>query len=164
MTRAKSLPAASSTKVAELYGLPTFEHADWNASVSTQQCPFLGRKFDHLSKHLVLVLQDHLLSYMQRAFAFNHIHGVRSGDPMHFHAYELRKEPNAYTLRLKERLSTDAAGVAACLGLQVNAKVDLVAIIQQIEGKLPQSTLLTVGGPAAVPIPEITAIAAGDDS
>jgi hypothetical protein len=120
--------------------------------------------FDHLSKHLVLVLQDRLLSYMQREFAFDHIQGVRDGDPMHFHAYELRKEASAYTLKLKERLSTDAPGIAACLGLQVDAKVELTTILQQIEGKLPQSTLLTVGGPPAVPIPEVTDLAADDDS
>jgi hypothetical protein len=119
--------------------------------------------FDHLSKHLVLVLQDHLLSYMQRAFAFNHIKGVRNADSMHFHAYELHREPTAYTLRLKERLSTDAAGVAACLGLKLDAKVDLLAILRQIEAKLPQSTRLTVGSATVVPIPETTAIAAVED-
>jgi len=118
--------------------------------------------FDHLSKHLVLVMQDRLLSYMQRKFAFDHIKGVRDGDPMHFHAYELKKEATAYTLKLKERLSTDAAGVAACLGLQVDAKVELTTILKQIEDKLPKSTLLTVGGATAVPIPETTAIAADE--
>jgi len=119
--------------------------------------------FDHLGKHLTLVLQDSLLSYMQRAFAFNHIKGVRDGDPMHFHAYELKKESTAYTLKLKERLSTDAAGVAACLGLQVDAKVELITILKQIKAKLPQSAILTVGGTANVPIPETTSIAANDD-
>lgn len=118
--------------------------------------------FDHLGKHLALVMQDQLLSYMQREFAFDHIKGVRDGDPMHFHAYELKKEATAYTLKLKERLSTDAAGVAACLGLQVDAKVELTTILKQIEDKLPKSTLLTVGGATAVPIPEITAIAADE--
>ena len=38
------------------------------------------------------------------------------------------------------------------------------AILKQIEEKLPKSTLLTVGGAATVPIPEITAIAAEDVS
>ncbi len=120
--------------------------------------------FDHLGKHLVLVLQDHLLGYMQKAFAFDHIKGVRDGDPMHFHAYELRKEATAYTLKLRDRLSTDAAGVAACLGLQVDAKVELTTILKQIEAKLPKSTLLTVGGATAVPIPEATALATEDES
>ncbi len=118
--------------------------------------------FDHLSKHLALVMQDQLLSYMQREFAFDHIKGVRDGDPMHFHAYELKKEATAYTLKLKERLSTDAAGVAACLGLQVDAKVELTTILKQIEDKLPKSTLLSVGRATAVPIPETTAIAADE--
>src|SRR6202011_2350960 len=42
--------------------------------------------FEHLSKHFVLVLQDQLLDYMRREFAFNHILGQRDGDPMQFHA------------------------------------------------------------------------------
>ncbi len=83
---------------------------------------------------------------------------------MHFHAYELRKEAAAYTLKLSDRLSTDAAGVAACLGLQVDAKVELTTILKQIEAKLPKSTLLTVGGGTAIPIPEATALATEDES
>jgi hypothetical protein len=110
--------------------------------------------FEHLSKRLVLVLQDRLLSYMQGEFSFAHIKGARDGDPMHFHSYELHQEPSAFKLQLKERLSTDAAGVATCLGLQGDAKVELAMIFEQIEAKLPQSTLLTVaGGP--IPIPPI---------
>ena len=37
----KAVPA---TKVAELYGLPTFLPADWKAVAGGQQCPFLLRK------------------------------------------------------------------------------------------------------------------------
>lgn len=120
--------------------------------------------FEHLGKRLVLVLQDCLLDYMRGEFAFGHITGQRDGDPMQFHAYELRKEAAGYTIQLKERLSTDTAGIAACLGLQVSARVELRTILEQIEAKLPQSTRLTVGGPAATPIPEVTDIAADDDS
>jgi hypothetical protein len=119
--------------------------------------------FDHLGKHLVLVLQDALLDYMQREFSFGHIKGVRDGDPMHFHAYELSKQKTAYTLRLKERLSTDAAGVAASLRLQVDAKVELVTILNQIDAKLPQGIPLTITGAAAIPIPETIAVAAIED-
>jgi hypothetical protein len=119
--------------------------------------------FDHLGKRLVLVLQDKLLDYMRGEFAFGHIKGQRDGDPMQFHAYELREDAGTYALALSERLSTDAAGVAASLGLQVDAKVDLVAILQQIEAKLPRSTRFTVGGPA-VPVSEIVDIAADDES
>ncbi len=118
--------------------------------------------FEQLSKHLVLVLQDRLLAYMRDEFAFDRIEGSRSGDSMHIHAYELRKESTAYTLRLDERLSTDAAGVAACLGLRVDANMELTTILEQIEAKLPKSTLLTVGGANAVPIPDVTDIVADD--
>lgn len=118
--------------------------------------------FDHLSKRLVLVLQDRLLEYMRSEFAFGHIQGVRDGDPMQFHAYELRTEASGYALKLKERISTDTEGIAKCLGLQAEAKVELQAILDQIEAKLPQSTLLTIGG-GPVPVPEILEIAADED-
>lgn len=119
--------------------------------------------FDHLGKRLVLVLQDCLLDYMRGEFAFDHIKGVRDGDAMHFHAYELRREAASYTLQLKERISTDTAGIAMCLGLQAHTKVELQSMLDQIEAKLPQSTLLTVhGGP--VPVSEISDIEADEDS
>jgi len=109
--------------------------------------------FEHLGKRLVLVVQDCLLDYMQTEFKFNHMTGNRDGDAMQFHAYELKKEANNYLLRLNRRLSTDAAGVAACLHGQSNARVELVAILERIEAKLPNSTLLTVGG-GSVPVPK----------
>lgn len=109
--------------------------------------------FEHVSKHLVLVLQDCLLDYMRREFAFDHISGVRSGDPMQFHAYELRQDPTCYTLNLKDRISTDTAGIATCLGLQAEPRVELQTMLDQIELKLPQSTLLTVQS-ESVPVPD----------
>ncbi|HSE58910.1 MAG TPA: NotI family restriction endonuclease [Nitrospiraceae bacterium] len=118
--------------------------------------------FEHLSKRLVLVLQDSLLKYIRSEFAFDHINGVRDGDSMQFHAYELVKGATAYTLKLKERRSTDSAGIAQCLGLQADTKVELKAILDQIKAKLPQSTLLTVGG-GLVPIPQTTKIEAGEE-
>jgi len=118
--------------------------------------------FEHLSKRLVLVLQDCLLDYMRREFAFDHIQGVRDGDTMQLHAYELRQGANAYALHLQERISTDAAGVARCLGLQADTKVELQAVLEQIEVKLPQSTLLTLGG-GPVPVPETAAREADED-
>jgi hypothetical protein len=117
--------------------------------------------FEHLCKRLVLVLQDCLLDYMRREFAFGHIKGVRDGDPMQFHAYELRQDPAAYTLKLKERISTNAAGIAMCLGLQADTKVELQSMLDQIEAKLPQSTLLKVGG-AVVSVPETAHIEANE--
>jgi hypothetical protein len=118
--------------------------------------------FEHLGKSLVLVLQNCLLDYMRRQFVFGHIQRVRDGDPMHFHAYELQKDRRALRLKLKERTSTDTAGIAKCLGLQAEARIELQFILKQIEAKLPQSTLLTIGG-SAVPISEITDIKADEE-
>jgi hypothetical protein len=116
---------------------------------------------EHLCKHLVLVLQDCLLAYVRREFAFDHIKGVRDGDPMHFHSYKLNKGPTAYRLELDERLSTDANGIATSLGLQTSARVELEAVLQQIDAKLPASTLLAVGG--AIPV-SASADAAADEN
>ena len=35
---------AAATKVAELYGIPTIQSADWQDVAAAQQCPFLNRK------------------------------------------------------------------------------------------------------------------------
>lgn len=109
--------------------------------------------FENLSKHFVLVMQDSLLDYMRRSFDFGHIAGVRIGDPMQFHAYGMQQGKQGLHLALRERISTDSDGVSLCLGLLGSAEVDLLGILEQIELKLPQSTLLTVTGAAsAVPI------------
>lgn len=118
--------------------------------------------FEHLGKRLVAVVQDCLLDYMRGEFSFGHIQGQRDGDAMQFHSYELATEPSGYTLKLKERVSTDGAGVARCLGLQADTRVELQAMLAVIETKLPQSILLTVGG--GLPVPEKVDIEADDES
>lgn len=106
--------------------------------------------FEHFSKHLVLVAQDCLIDYMQQEFSFEHIQDARLGNPMHFHSYELLAEGSGYRIQLVERWSTDASGIAQCLGLQTSPRVELEAMLRQIEQKLPQSTLLFVGQPLPV--------------
>jgi len=118
--------------------------------------------FDHLSKRLVLVFQDHLLEYLRREYAFDHVRGQRDGDPMQFHVYEMRGDAGGYRLELKERFSTDVAGTAECLGLKADMKVELKSMLEAIEAKLPQSILLTVGG--ALPVPESADEAADEES
>jgi len=101
--------------------------------------------FEHFSKHLALVLQDQLLDYMRREFTFAHLRNpALLGDPMHIHSYGLDPHRSGLRLQLKERLSTDTAGVAMCLGLQADAKVDFAMIIQQLESKLSEKTLMTL--------------------
>lgn len=100
--------------------------------------------FEHLNKHLVLVLQAPLLQYMQKEFDFAHISSnPKIGDAMHFHAYELAKNQNkSYSISLSERFSTDAAGISKCLGLQAEANIDLEQILLVLERKISDKTIL----------------------
>ncbi len=101
--------------------------------------------FEHFNKHLALIVQDHLLDYMRGEFSFGHLRNpARLGDPMHIHSYGLDPRGSNFRLHLRERSSTDAAGVAMCLGLQANAKVELVMIVHQLESKISEKTLLTL--------------------
>lgn len=100
--------------------------------------------FEHLNKHLVLVVQDHLLAYMQREFSFGHLaNPARLGDFMHFHGYALEPVDKRYEIQLARRLSTDAAGIGQALGLQSNAKVELDSITRALEAKMSSRTILS---------------------
>jgi hypothetical protein len=122
---------------------------NWKMTAKTilMQLHHKVQTFEHLSKPLVLVTQDCLIEYMQRGFFFEHLQAARLGDPMHFHAYQLVAESSGYKIQLSERWSTDTNGIAQCLGLQTSSRVELEMILQQIEAKLPQSLLLSVGQP-----------------
>lgn len=99
--------------------------------------------FEHLSKTLVLVVQDRLLQYMRSQFDFAHIEGVRGGDPMHIHAYGLDNQEE-FILKLRERISTDTDGIGKALGLQASARVELDVIIEQLRAKMSERTLLQI--------------------
>jgi len=97
--------------------------------------------FEGVNKRLVLVVQDRLLSYMAKEFSFAHLNDARIADPMHFHPYGLKSTKDGHRLELGRRLSTDADGIAKCLGLQVDPKVDLEVILSSIEQKITTRTL-----------------------
>ncbi len=99
--------------------------------------------FENINKHLVLILQDHLLTYMQKEFQFSHISSnPKLGDSMHFHSYNLSNNQTNLNIILSERYSTDAEGIAKCLGLKAEANIDLELIIKNLENKLSTKTLL----------------------
>lgn len=101
--------------------------------------------FEHFSKHLVLVIQDRLLDYLKREFRFAHVGEASVGNSMHFHSYRLVAGPKGTRrLELASRLSTDAAGISECLGLQAEAKLELDAILKQLESKLSKDTLVVL--------------------
>jgi hypothetical protein len=103
--------------------------------------------FEHINKKLALVLQDHLLAYMQRNFVFDHMNEpTRQGDSMHFHAYALSEERDGnWKMELSKRFSTDANGVGKAMGLQTSAKVELETIISQLEAKMSRRTRFEFG-------------------
>ena len=98
---------------------------------------------EYINKRLVLVTQDKLLDYMRQEFDFGHLRNPATiGDSLHLHAYKMERQKNqSYKLIFKERLSTDADGAAICLGLRVEARVELDAIVQTIQAKINSSTL-----------------------
>jgi len=100
--------------------------------------------FEHLNKKLVLVIQDKLLSYMRNAFNFGHLERSRQADPMHFHSYTLTPRADGHRIGLSERLSTDGAGIAKCLGLKVEPGVDIQRLVAAIEARISSQTLLEI--------------------
>ena len=100
--------------------------------------------FENLNKHLVLVVQDCLLTYMRKEFAFAHISpNTKIGDAMHFHSYKLNlNDDKNYSISLFERFSTDADGISKCLGLQAEANIELDIILKTLENKISSLTLL----------------------
>lgn len=100
--------------------------------------------FESLNKHLVLAIQDRFLDYMRAEFSFSHLNAARVGDPMQIHAYTIESAPEGYRLQLKERLSTDATGIARCLGLSSVPRVELEQILRTLESKISDRTLMTL--------------------
>lgn len=101
-----------------------------------------AQTFEHINKKLVLVIQDRLLSYMSGEFKFDHLRsGAAIGDSIHLHAYGITQAASKnFQLHLQSRLSTDTDGIAMCLGLQAEARVDLAHIIATLEAKISNAT------------------------
>lgn len=99
--------------------------------------------FEHIGKKLALVVQDKLLEYMSREFNFAHLNSSAvAGDAMHIHAYRLASQPTGdHKLSMSSRISTDSEGIARCLGLQAEARVELDLVIQALELKISPNTL-----------------------
>ncbi len=101
--------------------------------------------FQSINKHLVLIIQNHFLDYMQKAFQFEHIGYARLGDSMHIHTYNLSQtEDKDLRLGLDTRYSTDANGIAASLGLKADANLELQEILELLEAKISEHTRLAL--------------------
>ncbi|HGM5119724.1 NotI family restriction endonuclease [Stenotrophomonas maltophilia] len=99
--------------------------------------------FEHLNKKLVLIVQDKLLAYMSREFKFDHLNSPAIlGDSMHLHAYSMRVDPvsGENVLSMASRLSTDADGIAVCMGLQADARIEMAQIVVSLQAKISSAT------------------------
>ena len=119
---------------------------NWKMTAKTilVQMHHKAQTFENLNKHLVLIIQNPLYEYMRKEFSFSHIQGVRVGDAVHFHSYDVVEEDNGLHLALDTRVSTDTNGVAECLGLNAEANVELKDIIALLESKLLDEYRLTL--------------------
>lgn len=99
--------------------------------------------FEHVNRKLVLVAQDKFLAYMTGEFKFDHVKNPAAvGDSLHLHSYRMSKSDDGnFRLSLAARLSTDAEGIATCLGLQAEARVELEQIIAVLQAKISPATL-----------------------
>ena len=98
--------------------------------------------FEYVNKKLVLVVQDKLLEYMLNEFDFSSMRTPSLiGDSMHLHAYALEEQEDAsHKLALSSRLSTDIEGIAKCLGLNAEARVQFQEIVESLETRLSHRT------------------------
>lgn len=100
--------------------------------------------FEHLNKHMVVAIQDSFLDYMKREFSFEHIKDAKLGDSMHFHSYKLEEVQSQPRMYFASAISTDANGIAACLGLNVSPSVELETILSTLQAKISEKTLITI--------------------
>lgn len=120
---------------------------NWKMTLKTIliQMHHKSETFEHLNKHLVLIIQKPLYEHMKSDFNFEGIEGVRLGDPVHIHSYNFAKDGNKLGLTLDVRVSTDSAGIANCLGLNAESKVELQDLIKILEPKLTEANRLQIG-------------------
>lgn len=120
---------------------------NWKMTLKTIliQMHHKSETFENLNKHLVLIIQKPLYVHMQKDFDFEEISGVRIGDPIHIHSYNFSRENNKLKLTLDTRVSTDSAGIAKCLGLNAERKVELQNLIKILEPKLIEANRLRIG-------------------
>lgn len=80
---------------------------NWKMTAKTilVQMHHKAQTFENLNKHLVLIIQKPLYEYMRKEFSFSHIQGVRVGDAVHFHSYDVVEEDNGLHLALDTRWS-----------------------------------------------------------
>lgn len=133
-------------KIQDIQNKKTFG-MNWKMTLKTIliQMHHKSETFENLNKHLVLIIQKPLFDHMRSDFNFDGIEGVRLGDPVHIHSYNFEQIEERMKLSLHTRISTDSAGIANCLGLNAECKVELQDLIKILEPKLIEANRLRIG-------------------
>ena len=120
---------------------------NWKMTAKTilVQMHHKSQTFENVNRKLVLVIQDALLDYMRREFNFSHLRrSAALGDSVHLHSYIIDTQGDqTVKIVLDKRLSTDADGIARCLGLKSEARVEIGQIHQALKRKMSRDTLFT---------------------
>jgi hypothetical protein len=138
--REKGLPVEDDDLLVKTFGM------NWKMSAKTilVQMHHKINTFEHLSKHMVLVIQDCFRDYMAREFSFSHMHQARRGDSFHIHSYTLDEvNDGCLRMQLSNRISTDANGIALCLGLKAEAKIEIETFVKYLETRISANTIFT---------------------
>jgi hypothetical protein len=79
-------------------------------------------------------------------FLFELLNPAIISDSAHFHVYKLNQDEGdgSFRLGLDTRFSTDANGIAECLGLQTDQRMELEQIVKLLGTKISQKTLFTL--------------------
>ena len=111
---------------------------NWKMTAKTilVQMHHKSKTFENIFKHLVLIIQKPFFNYINKEFLFTHVQGVKIGDSVHIHVYDLKESSNKFKLSLDTRVSTDFEGISKSLGLKAEHKVELKDLIKNIESKL----------------------------
>ena len=111
---------------------------NWKMTAKTilMQLHHKAETFEHLNKHIALVIQKPFLDYIFQTFSFTHVQGVRIGDSVHIHSYCLEPYTGGLKLSLDSRISTDSDGIAKGLGLNVPAHLEMKELTAALENKL----------------------------
>jgi hypothetical protein len=119
---------------------------NWKMTAKTvlMQLHHKVQTFESVSKHLVLVVQDAFLGYMQSEFRFDHLNNALIGDSMHIHTYGLAQAQSGdFHLELRSRFSTDSNGIALSLGLKASPRINLDEVVTVLESKISDATLFS---------------------
>jgi hypothetical protein len=134
----KGLPVEETDLQTKTFGI------NWKMSAKTIliQIHHKINTFEHLNKHMVLVIQECFRDYMAREFSFSHMRQARQGDSFHIHSYSLDEvKGSSLRMQLSNRISTDANGIALCLGLQAEAKIELEMLVKYLEARVSATTV-----------------------